>query len=165
LAGLAAPGLEAQTRQAVLDRGNIWVKEIPGFENPALSALYGEYYLEFPAGAAPEAGEAETGGPRCQVWLAGEALSFPGGWQPRTRISGIAVSQRREGDTLLAGFSFSGGPGLGSWTAVFQFSQGAAGLDDPGANALMGRWLDRFRYFLSLIKTPADVSLPAVFAF
>jgi hypothetical protein len=170
LAGFAAPGIEAQNRRAVLDRGNEWVRGIPGFENPALSALYGEYRLEIPAGQAVpgEAGEGEAGDRRCRVWLIGETLPFSGdSWQPRTLIFGSALWQRREGEALLAGFSFDGGTGLGSWTAVFRFPGGlaAAGLDDPGANALIERWLNRFRYFLSLIKSPADLSFPAVIAF
>jgi hypothetical protein len=169
LAAFTTPGLEAQNRRAVLDRGNGWVAGIPGFEKPAPAALYGEYRLEIPAGTATpeEAGEG-TGGRRCRVWLIGEALPFTGdAWQPWTRISGIAAARRQEGESLLTGFSFSGGEGLGSWTAVFQFPQGlaAAGLDDPGAAALIARWLDRFRYFLALIKSPADISFPAVFTF
>jgi hypothetical protein len=169
LACFAVPGLEAQSRLAVLDRGHGWVKGIPGIENPALTALYGEYRLEIPPGtAAPEEAGEGTGGRRCRVWLIGEALPFAGeGWQPRTRVSGIALWQRQESEALLAGFSFSGGTGLGSWTAVFQFPRGltTAGLDDLGANALIDRWLNRFRYFLALIKSPADISFPAVFAF
>jgi hypothetical protein len=177
LAALAAPGIEAQARRAVLDRGNVWVQGVPGFADQSLSALYGEYRLEFsptkqigmdrPTGMDTPAGRAGVAeARRCRVWLTGEALPFAGDWQPRTRFSAVAVSQRQEGDAVLAGFSFGGGTGLGSWTAVFQFPAGAAAvLDEPGANALMARWLDRFRYFLALIKNPADVSLPAVFTF
>lgn len=170
LTGFAVPGLEAQNRRAVLDRSDERVKGIPGFENPALAALYGEYRLEIPAGQVlPEdAGEGEAGDRRCRVWLIGETLPFSGdSWQPRTRVSGIALWQRQEGEALLIGFSFDGGTGLGSWTAVFRFPRrlAAAGLDDPGADALIDRWLNRFRYFLSLIKSPADLSFPAVVAF
>jgi hypothetical protein len=164
----AASGLEAQNRRAVLDRGNAWVTGIPGFGDNALSALYGEYRLDLPAGNAAPEGEGDAGGRRCRIWLSGESLSFSGNaWQARTRIDGVPVFQRRDGEALLAAFAFSGGTGLGSWTAVFRFPQGlaAAGLDDVGADALIGQWLNRFRYFLSLIKSPADLSLPAVIAF
>jgi hypothetical protein len=165
----AAPGRVAQNRRAVLDRGKGRVTGRPGLGDNTFSALFGEYRLEIPA-AVPEEGKAAEEGAsedrRCRVWLSGETLSFAGDWQPRTRISGVLVSQRQEGEALLTGFSFSGGEGLGSWTAVFLFPRGTAtGLDDPGINALMTRWLNRFLYFLSLIKKPADLSFPAVFTF
>ncbi|MDR1278334.1 MAG: hypothetical protein LBK02_06260 [Treponema sp.] len=165
-AGFAAPQAGAQNRRAVLDRGNTWVRGIPGFGNNGVSALFGEYRLEFPAGG--EAGETETGEPRCRIWLCGENLSFPeDSWQRRTQIAGVSILQKEEESARLFGFSFSGGTALGVWTAVMQFPRetAAAGLDEPGINALIGRWLNRFLYFLSLIKSPADVSLPAVFTF
>jgi hypothetical protein len=148
-------GAEAQARRAVLDRGNVWVAGIPGLGDGG-AALFGEYRLDLPAGEQ-----------RCRVWLTGETPSFTGGgWRPRSQIAGVPVFQRQEGEDLLAGCGFDGGTGLGSWTVVFRFPPGpAAGLDDPGINALIGRWLDRFRYFLSLIKSPADMSFPAVVAF
>jgi hypothetical protein len=165
-AGFTASRAGAQDRRAVLDRGNVWGPGIPGFGNNAVSALFGEYRLEIPAGSGT--GEMETGDPRCRIWLYGETLSFAGdSWQPWMRITGVSVYQKEEGAARFFGFSFSGGTDLGTWTAVVQFPQGiaAAGLDEPGLNALISRWLNRFLYFLSLIKTPADVSLPAVFAF
>jgi hypothetical protein len=164
LAGAGLQSAEAQARRAVLDRGNVWVTGIPGLGAGEFSALYGEYRLDLPAESAGDSAQA----PRCRIWLTGESLSLGGAsWQPRTRIAGVPVFQRQDGDALLAAFAFSGGPGLGSWTAVFRFPQGlaAAGLDDPGANALLGRWLNRFLYFFPLIKSPADLSLPAVIAF
>jgi hypothetical protein len=162
LTAFAAPEARAQSRRAVLDRGNVWVTGIPGLGDNRLSALFGEYRLEIPV----EAGESLPEDRRCRIWLTGEALPFTGDWQLRTRISGTAVLQRQEGEDLLTGFSLSGGPGLGSWAAVFLFPRGAvAGLDDPGIDALMSRWLNRFLYFLSLIKTPSDLSFPAVFTF
>jgi hypothetical protein len=167
-AGFAAPGAEAQNRRAVLDRGNVWVTGIPGFGENRFPALFGEYRLELPAGNASPGAAEGAGEQRCRIWLSGERLPFAGeSWQPRPGIAGVSAVQRREGEVLLAGFFFSGGANLGAWTAVFLFPQGiaAAGLDDAGADALMGRWLNRFLYFLSLIKTPADVSLPAVIAF
>jgi hypothetical protein len=167
LAGAGLRSAEAQARRAVLDRGNVWVTGIPGLGDRGFSALFGEYRLDLPAGNAAAAGEAARE-PRCGIWLTGESLSLGGdSWRPRTRIAGVPVFQRQDGEALLAAFTFSGGPGLGSWTAVFRFPQGlpAAGLDDPGADALLDRWLNRFLYFFPLIKTPADLSLPAVFTF
>jgi hypothetical protein len=167
LAGAGLQSADAQARRAVLDEGNVWVTGIPGPGGGGFSALYGEYRLDLPAGSAGGAGDT-TQAPRCRVWLTGESLSLGGAsWQPRTRIAGVPVFQRQDGEDLLAAFAFSGGPGLGAWTAVFQFPRGlaAAGLDDPGANALLGRWLNRFLYFFPLIKAPADLSLPAVIAF
>ncbi|MDR1100059.1 MAG: hypothetical protein LBL28_06215 [Treponema sp.] len=163
-AGFTVPRAGAQDRRAVLDRGNIWVRGIPGLGNNVLPALFGEYRLELSAGE--DAGEAETGEPRCRIWLCGEALTFPGdSWQRRTQIAGVPIVQKEEESARLLGFSFSGGTALGVWTAVMQFPPETAGLDEPGINALIGRWLNRFLYFLSLIKSPADVSLPAVFTF
>lgn len=162
----------AQERRAVLQGGNSWRGGIPGFGD-TVPALFGEYRFEFPGEAA--AGEpatpgdgGETGERRCFVWLAGGTLPFAEGvWQPRPPIAGTALRERRDGEARFFGFSFNGGENLGRWSAVFQFPRGieAAGLDEAGAAALIGRWLNRFLYFLSLIKNPADVSLPAVFVF
>jgi hypothetical protein len=162
LTGFALTDAGAQNRRMILDRGNVRVTGIPGLEGERLSALFGEYRLEISA----EPGEGRAEDRRCRIWLSGEVLPFTGDWQPRTRISGSVVSQRREGEDLLTGFSFSGGEGLGSWTAVFLFPrETATGLGNPGIDALMDRWLNRFLYFLSLIKTPAGLSFPAVVAF
>jgi hypothetical protein len=179
LTGAAVTAAGAQERRAVLVRGNVWVRGIPGFGNNVFPALFGEYRLEFPgpgdSGAAPAApaapqtgGEAEKRDQVFSIWLSGEPLHFAeGSWRPRGGLPGIAPMESRDGEALLFGFSFSGGVNLGTWTAVFQFPRGleAAGLDESSANALAGRWTDRFLYFLSFIKNPADVSLPAVFAF
>ncbi|MDR2210114.1 MAG: hypothetical protein LBO65_01405 [Spirochaetaceae bacterium] len=167
LAGAGLQGAEAQARRAVLDRGNVWVTGIPVLGDGGFSALYGEYRLDLPAESAGGAGDSAQA-PRCRIWLTGESLPLGGAsWQPRMQIAGVPVFQRQDGEELLAAFAFSGGAGLGSWTAVFQFPQGlaAAGLDDPGANALLGRWLNRFLYFFPLIMNPSDLSLPAVIAF
>jgi hypothetical protein len=165
MAGAAAG---AQERQAILLQGNAWVRGIPGF-GPHVPALFGEYRLEFPGDDAAENVPAEESGERrCLVWLTGETLSFAGeDWQSRPPLAGAAVRERRDGDARFFVLSFNGGENLGSWSAVFQFPRGieAAGLNDAGAGALIGRWLNRFLYFLSLIKNPADVSLPAALPF
>jgi hypothetical protein len=162
LIGIAAAGAGAQERRAVLSRGNTWVTGIPGFGTNVFPAMFGEYRLELPpAGAA-------QGERLFSAWLCGEPLHFTeGAWQPRSGIPGISAVQQRDGEARLFGFSFSGGTNLGVWTAVFQFPQGieAAGLDEAAVNALIGTWVERVRYFLFLIKNPADVSLPAVFTF
>jgi hypothetical protein len=159
-AGFTVTGAGAQERRAVLSRGNAWVTGIPGFETNVFPAVFGAYRLEFPS-PGTEDGEGVL------VWLCGEPLYFAeSAWQPWSG-SGFSVVQRREGDVLLLGFSFSGGPSLGTWTAVFQFPQGieAAGLNRESVNALIYKWTERVRYFLFLIKNPADVSLPAAFTF
>jgi hypothetical protein len=159
-AGVTAAGAGAQERRAVLARGNAWVTGIPGFGANAFPAISGEYRLEFSSSGA-------EGGETVSVWLCGEPLRFAGGaWQPWSG-SGRSAVQRREGEAQLLGFSFNGGPGLGVWTAVFQFPRGieAAGLNGESAGALINRWVDRVLYFLFLIKNPADVSLPAAFTF
>jgi hypothetical protein len=158
-AGVTAAGAGAQEQRAVLNRGNAWVMGIPGFGTNAVPAIFGEYRLEFSSSGA---GEGEV-----SVWLCGETLRFAeGAWQPWDG-AGRSVVQRREGEAQLLGFSFSGGPGLGAWTAVFQFPRGieAAGLNGGSAGALINKWTDRVLYFLFLIKNPADVSLPAAFTF
>jgi hypothetical protein len=159
-AGVTAAGAGAQERRAVLGRGNNWVTGIPGFGRNVFPAVFGEYRLEFsPAGT----GEGEA----VSVWLCGEPLNFAeSAWRPWNG-SGFSVVQRREGEAQLLGFSFSGGSGSGAWTAVFQFPRGieAAGLDEASANALVNKWAERVLYFLFSIKSPADVSLPASFAF
>jgi hypothetical protein len=162
----------AQERRAILYQGNSWLGGIPGFGDQ-VPALFGEYRFEFPGDDAP--GEhalpgdgGETGERRCFVWLTGGTLPFAEGtWRPRPPLAGTAVWERRDGDARFWGLSFSGGENLGLWSAVFQFPRGieAAGLDEAGVTALIGRWQNRFLYFLSLIKNPADVSLPAVLAF
>jgi hypothetical protein len=156
--GVTAAG--AQERRAILIQGNTWVTGIPGFENNVFPAVSGKYRLEFsPSGAVRE-------DQAVSLWLCREPLHFSGDlWQSRSGIPGLSAVQRRNGEVQLFGLSFSGGINLGFWTAVFQFDRGieAAGLDDESANALVGKWVERFRYFLFLIKNPADVSLPAVF--
>jgi hypothetical protein len=158
-AGVTVTSAGAQERRAVLSRGNTWVTGIPGFGNNAFPAVSGEYRLEFPPSG--------MGDQAIFVWLCGEPLRFAEGlWRPWNG-SGLSVVQRREGEAQLLGFSFSGGSGLGVWTAVFQFPQGieAAGLDETSVNALINKWVDRVLYFLFLIKSPADLSLPAAFVF
>jgi hypothetical protein len=160
-AGFTAMAAGAQERRAVLVRGNTWVTGIPGFGNNAFPAISGAYRLEFSAAAG------EEGEPVVSVWLCREPLRFAeDAWQPWSG-SGLSVVQRREGEAQLLGVSLSGGNNLGIWTAVFQFPRGieAAGLTGEAANALTGKWVDRVLYFLFLIKNPADVSLPAAFAF
>ncbi|MDR2257874.1 MAG: hypothetical protein LBE14_01855 [Treponema sp.] len=152
-------GAGAQERRAVLSRGNTWITGIPGFGNNVFPAVFGEYRLEFSPSGPEDAA--------VSVWLCGEPLHFAeGAWLPWNG-SGLSAVQRRDGDAWLLGFSFSGGSGLGVWTAVFQFPRGiaAAGLDETSVNALINKWVERVLYFLFLIKSSADVSLPAAFAF
>jgi hypothetical protein len=137
----------------------------PGFGDNAFPSLYGEYRLEFPD--QPPSGGASGPGV-FSLWLSGEALYFPEGlWEGRPGTGGYRILQRKEGESLLAATVLDGGPNHGLWTAAFQFPRGLEplGLDDSGANQLIRAWVSRFLYFLSLVKTPGEVSLPAVVSF
>jgi hypothetical protein len=153
----------AQTQRAVLIRGNEWRTGIPGFGINVFSSLFGEYRIE--------TSSAEGGPPGEQagvffVRVSGEALLFDQGlWQSRPEPS--SALQREESGSLLVAIPFPGGADLGSWTILFQFPADLrqTGLDQTSANSFMNAWVRRFRYFLLLIKTASDISLPAVVDF
>jgi hypothetical protein len=148
-----------------------WATGIPGFGNNVFSVLWGEYRVETiqgPGSAAQSEAAAASGGDDFSVRVSGENLLFdPNLWQPRpgTGISGIL--QRQDGQAILISFPFSGGNNLGAWTIIFHFPRGlaATGLDDLSINRFINAWYGRFRYFLSLVKTSSDISLPAVIRF
>jgi hypothetical protein len=152
----------AAERGAVLTRGNGWVSGVPGFGDNAFPALSGEYRLE--GMETPEAG-AKAGTTGFSVRTSRAPLFFSGDWEPRSGIN--AVYQRFRGKDFLAAAVLDGGPDLGAWTVIFEFPGGIeeSGLGNAGFNRLIGVWSSKFLYFLSLIKTPGDVSLPAVVVF
>jgi hypothetical protein len=174
--------VQAAGRRAVLIRGNEWVLGLPGFPANAFAALYGEYRLEFP-GEAVSAGTGSEGTgagdpriadpsfaeapPDFYLWLSKENLYLPEDlWETRAGITGYTVQQRNEGDSLLAASVIDGGTDRDVWTVLFQFPQPAGITFSPAEiNLLIRTWISRFRYFLSLAGTPADVSLPAVVNF
>jgi hypothetical protein len=155
----------AAGRNIILVKGNEWITGFPGFKDNFFSSLYGEYRLELPGFSPP--GEAA---PPVFIflWLSREPLYFPEDiWQRRSGVAGYTVLQKKEGEGLLAAAALDGGPVHGQWTVAFQFPQGveALGLNDSEANQLIRTWISRFLYFLSLIKSPGDVSLPAIVNF
>jgi hypothetical protein len=181
--------VQAADRGAILIRGNEWVAGLPGFPANAFSALYGEYRLEFPgeaysaentggAGVAnsggPEAGDSrpealsfEEAPPDFYLWVSRESLYLPEEiWETRAGITGYTVQERDEEGSLLAASAIDGGTARDVWTVLFQFPQSIRTIrSPPETNLLIRTWISRFRYFLSLAVTPADISLPAVVSF
>jgi hypothetical protein len=153
----------AAQRRAVLARGNKWVRGIPGIADNAFPALLGEYRLE---GLDPQ-GPEERGPAAFFVYISRESVFFSGDWQRQPGAGNNAVFQRFRGNDLLAAMVLEAGPLQGSWTVVFEFPGGMAamGLEDAAFNRLIGVWTSRFLYFVSLIKMPGDVSLPAAVVF
>jgi hypothetical protein len=174
----------AQDRNAVMVRGNAWQTGIPGFGSNSFSALSGEYRLDYPLGTVFSGSEKVVEAEKTtkalnedsekavfSVWISGEPLFFSQSlWQERPLLRGSGITQaaqRVSEGAFLIGFLFSGGDEIGSWTVLFQFPRGigAAGLNEADANRLITAWISRFRYFLSLIKTSSDISLPAIVKF
>jgi hypothetical protein len=157
---LEKPGpAAAAERRVVLIRGNAWVTGIPGFGENALSALLGEYRID-------EGGTGEAAARLFRVWLSREPLYFAEPlWQNRNGTPASRVLQQIQGDRLLAAVRIDGGPEQGEWIAVFQFSTAnfaaGAGEIDP----LIGAYITRFLYFLSLTHDISELSLPAIVTF
>jgi hypothetical protein len=149
---LAAAGLGAQEQGAILVRGNIWSRGLPGIEPNGFPVLHGEYNLK----------TGETGADMVfSVWICGEPLVFSqDGWQNRQGIQGYTAFQRREGETLFIAVPLQNNQG--AYTAMFRFTG-----DETEAmfNRLIRAWSSRFLYFLSSIKNASDISLPAVVNF
>jgi hypothetical protein len=168
LAGFLTVAAAAQDRSAVLIKGNTWGSGIPGFGSNVFSALSGEYRLD--SKSAPDAGDS----PAKEVFsvrVSTDPLVFSRDfWQhrplPRGSALGDAMQREEEDGSFLVGFPFNGGNNMGTWTVLFQFPRESAfALTDAGINRLIAAWIGRFRYFLSLIKTSSDISLPAVVNF
>ena len=161
-----APGIFAQNRQAVMVTGNTWITGNPGFGGENITALFGEYRVEFPGEIDRESPYTFT----VRVCIEPGLLTAEG-WQLRPGSSSLL--QRQEKPGLLIGFPFSGGVGLGVWTVIFCFPPGSGaelqtlpdGLGNADINRLINAWTERFYYFFSLIKVSSDMSLPAVFGF
>jgi hypothetical protein len=147
---LAAAGLGAQEQGAILVRGNVWSRGLPGIEFNDFPVLHGEYILK--------TGETETA---FSVWICGEPLTFSGdGWQNREGIQDYTAFQRREGERLFIAVLLENSQG--AYTAMFRFTG-----DETGAllNGLIRAWSSRFLFFLSSIRNVSDISLPAVVNF
>jgi hypothetical protein len=147
----------------VLTRGNGWVSGISGFGDNAFPALSGEYRREG-LEAPDSAGGAKAERVVFSVCTSKASLFFSGEWQSRPG-GGQAIFQRFQGEDLLAATVLEGEQD--SWTVIFEFPGGIeeSGLGNTGFNRLVGAWSSRFLYFLSFIKNPGDVSLPAVVVF
>jgi hypothetical protein len=156
---------EAVQREAVLTRNNGWVTGIPGIAGNAFPVLAGEYRLE--GLEPPKTGDGEKPAAGFSVRVSREPVLFSGDWQRRPGTGNNVVLQRFLGNDLLAAAVLGAEPVQGSWTVVFEFPGGIAGtsLENAAFNRLIEAWSSRFLYFASLVKTPGDVSLPAVVVF
>ncbi|GHV92333.1 hypothetical protein AGMMS50268_28360 [Spirochaetia bacterium] len=165
-------------QEIILVRGNTWVLGLPGFGSNRFSALFGEYRRAESAepgsaGAAPDSGAPDAAIPAAEkttffLWLSGEGLDFSdGAWQARPGLgAAYSARQRRDGEGLIISLSLNG-QSWGAYTALFEFPRGiaAAGLTEAQANGLVQAWAAKFLYFLALVKTAGDMSLPAVVEF
>jgi hypothetical protein len=149
----------------LLVRGNYWTHGISGFGHNRFSALTGEYRLD---GVSGEAAANKNGGANTFfVYLTREPLYFSEEWQTGRRgMTDIEIFQREGEEGFLAAVPLDDGRGA-SWVAVFRFPFGleAAGLNDNDFNHILRIWIRRFSYFLSLAKTPGELSLPAAVEF
>jgi len=183
-------GLYAQTRQAVMVKGNLWINDNPGFGTGTVNALYGEYRVEIPGI------ESHAHTPAFTVRVCGNPRLVGGaGWQSRPggtlselrnqQMLSTSLVQRQEDGNLLIGYQFSGVSSFGEWSVIFCFpragnadaslaADAAVAADAPAApnplndvaiNRLINSWNDRFRYFVSVIRVTSDLSLPAVVTF
>ncbi|MDR0876952.1 MAG: hypothetical protein LBN21_02780 [Treponema sp.] len=156
LAGFLTAAAAAQEHSAVMIKGNSWITGIPGFGANVFPAISAEY---------------RSGDTTFSIWVSGEPLVFSQAvWESRTLPRGsrlTGVMQRDNGGTLLVGFPLNSENETGAWTVLFQFPRRTAdtGFDDAGADRLIAAWTSRFRYFMSLVKTASDISLPAVVTF
>jgi hypothetical protein len=146
----------AQSRSALLVRGNAWITGLPGIEENAFPCFFGNYRLD----------GLDSGPAVFSVYICRETVLFDGRiWLSREGLPGPAV-QRADGEVLFIGLSpvSSGNPAsAGGWTFLFRFSENKPG--DEAINRLIDAWTARFRYFFSLVKSISDVSLPAVVNF
>jgi hypothetical protein len=133
-------------RRMILEKGNVWTTGIPGFGENALSALSGTYSI-----AAPD-GTADT----FTVWLCRETLCYDG-WENRGGIwsEDFRVLEKYGGDGLLVAAPFGE-----TWTGIFSFP-GASDLSRNDIDRIIGIYRSRFLYFLTLIHSGSDISLPA----
>ena len=144
-------------RQVVLVRGNIWINGIPGFEDNSFPALSGEYRLQ----------TASTGEEKIfTIYTSLSHLYFSKDWQTKPDTGNIQVFQRQNGDEFLAATTLDDGKGV-IWTTVFRFPQGfeALMLSEESFNQMLQAWMGRFLYFLALVRTQKEISLPAVVEF
>ena len=160
------PLAHAQSRQAIMVKGNAWISEKLSFDDGTLTTFYGEYRIDIPNNESIENQYFFT------VRVCGESSVLAADkWQPRAQaggLGGISLFQRQENSSLWIAYRFFGGTSLGTWVIIFNFPQInglVPGLDDSGVNSLINVWTERFRYFFALIRLLSDMSLPAVINF
>jgi len=158
--------------EAVLLRGNYWITGIPGFGVNGFSALTGEYRF-LPAGGINSktsrgnisSGESGREGDFL-AYVTRDALFFSGEWQSMPGTGNGKVYQRSGDEGFLSAVILDDGR-ENSWVAILRFPQGleGAGITTDVFNTMFRTWTSRLLYFLSLSKTPGDVSLPAALDF
>ena len=164
----AASGISGAKREMLLVRGNYWANGIPGFGENLFSALSGEYKYSAVGMAASDAA-AETdvaASSNFLVYVTMERLYFSSKWQARSGTGNTSVLQCTDEEGFLVSTVLDDGKG-NLWTAIFCFPEGfgSSGLSDADFNLLFRTWMDRMNYYLTLSKTPRDVSLPAALEF
>ena len=154
---------ETAGRDAVLIRGNYWTRGVLGFDENGFSVLIGDYRIS--NGVLPPGETAKADAGSFSVSLTMEPIYFSDGWQPLSARN-LRVFQRSGEDGFFAAIVLDDGLGT-IWTAVFHFPLGleGAGLALEDLSLLLRAWADSFLYFLSLSKTPTDLSLPAALEF
>jgi hypothetical protein len=150
-AGLVAA--RESPREAVLVRGNNWVRGIPGFGVNGFPALSGDYRLQGPA-------------PDFTVYVTMEQLYLTDDWHARPGMGNVEVFQRSGEEGDFAAVLVEDGRGI-LWTAVFLFPERSdrAGLGEDAFNRLLRVWSARLSYFLFLSASPDHVSLPGAVEF
>ena len=151
--------------EAVLIRGNYWVSGITGFGANGFSALTGEYRLQ--TTPAARAGEEQSGNAGdFTVYATRDFLFFSGEWQAMEGTGNINVLQRPWEEGFLAALAVEDRRGT-YWNAIFRFEQGleGAGISRDDLNRLLRAWENRFPFFLSISRSPGEVSLPAAVEF
>jgi hypothetical protein len=144
----------AAAGEMVLIRGNYWVSGIPGFGVNSFSALAGEYRLKSGADAD------------FSVYLTREPIYFSAEWQIRPGTGDISVHQRTGETGYLAAAMLDDSPGS-SWVAVLFFPKGleGAGISGDAFNRMFRVLTGRILYFISLSRSPRELSLPAALEF
>jgi hypothetical protein len=147
---------------AVLVRGNMAVRGIPGFGINALNAIYGAYAITI--------AEQYSGEGQFFVWVCGENFYLPGpDWSTRPDLPALSVYQQNLQDSLILALPVGEGgaeTGLVYRMVVFQFPAPVLDiLGQEGVSRLVRAWVARFRYFFNLAESYNNLSLPALVEF
>jgi hypothetical protein len=136
-------------KRMILENGNTWTIGVPGFSENALPALSGVYRIVTP-GETADAG-------MFSVWLCRETLYYSD-WDIRAGIwsEDFQVLEKYGKDGLIVAAPFNE-----IWTGVFSFP-GESELSGNDVDRIIGIYRSRFLYFLTLVRSGSDVSLPAL---